>query len=188
MNYDAEKIVSNKISFFTKFLLWLRMSQDFYGRIGDIIIWLFQIKWIVSQEDYSLGIRICGISFWYYKYSDPMASKQNYQIASKREFGEIIKSRISGPMYSRISSEEIELLLRCRKIERLIRNSQNIYNQKIADELNEVLLEAENCRQIHFSPINGYQLNDEKRETEDAFAEIRKSRYNYMQKHFGNSV
>lgn len=62
-------------------------------------------RWIVSQSG-ELGIRVCGVKFWYYKWPDPMVhvfstSDYKYRVANKREFGEVVKSK---PTYSTYSN------------------------------------------------------------------------------------
>lgn len=52
-------------------------------------------RWIVSDSDNEgeLGVRICGVNCWYYKWPDPMFSNNRlWHYAEKREFGEVIKS------------------------------------------------------------------------------------------------
>lgn len=60
---------------------------------------IMKAQWIVNSND-ELGIRVFGINLWYYKYSEPMISENGigkegkWRFAEKREFGEVIHSRI----------------------------------------------------------------------------------------------
>lgn len=54
-------------------------------------------RWIVGEKgsdfDGQLGFRIFGMSYWYYKWSDPTPdNKIPWREANKREFGECINS------------------------------------------------------------------------------------------------
>lgn len=55
---------------------------------------IFRARWIVNGDG-DMGIRVLGINMWYFKWSDPVVSKEwseKWREAKKREFGEVVKS------------------------------------------------------------------------------------------------
>jgi len=66
-----------------------------------LLEWLFinvlRARWIVSEEENAegeLGLRILGVNLFYYKWPDPMLAGYKWRFAEKREFGEVIRSRV----------------------------------------------------------------------------------------------
>ena len=58
---------------------------------------IMKARWIVNTDG-ELGIRICGINMWYYKWPEPMVAETgcdggSWRYADKREFGEVIHSQ-----------------------------------------------------------------------------------------------
>ena len=56
---------------------------------------VFRARWIVSlgEDSGELGLRIMGVNLWYYKWEDPMiAYNRPWRFATKREFGEVVRS------------------------------------------------------------------------------------------------
>jgi hypothetical protein len=72
--------------------------DELIQRIGRRLVKLTNARWIVGTGKDNLGelgIRILGVNFWYYKWTEPMiVSESSYpwRFANKREFGDTIKS------------------------------------------------------------------------------------------------
>lgn len=73
-------------------------NRKIYGFWKAILFLIVEVilkpRWI-ANEDNELGLSIRGIQFYYYKWSDPTIKfHSKYRIMEKREFGEVIESKI----------------------------------------------------------------------------------------------
>jgi len=66
--------------------------------ITKLVVKIFCARWIVStsgEDDGEMGFRICGCNFWYYKWTEPHVDNRAFRDARKREFGEVVRSKMA---------------------------------------------------------------------------------------------
>ena len=76
----------------------LTMKEKAEAIAKKLVCDVLGVRWIVStgeRDKGELGLKIGPVQMWYYKWADPLVTiGKPYRIANKREFGEVVKSKL----------------------------------------------------------------------------------------------